>query len=214
VAPWIADHGRSTMLTLFDFAGSGNGYKVRLALHRLGMPYALVPVDILRGESRTPAFLALSPNGKVPVLRLADGTVLTESNAILWYLAEGTPLLPEGRLPRARVLEWMFFEQYSHEPAIAVARFIHHCLAADHPRRAELPGLEARGHTALGVMEGHLRDRAFLVGETASIADLALFAYTHVAGEGGFDLTAYPAVRGWLTRIAGQPGHVAITGAG
>ena len=199
------------MLTLHDYLPSGNGYKCRLLLHQLGIPFRLVEHDIMQGETRTPEFLAKNPNGRIPALELADGTVLAESNAILFYLAEGTPFLPEDRLGRAQVLQWMFFEQYSHEPFIAVARFIRHLLPPDTPRRAELPRLEQGGYAALGVMERRLAEHPFLVADRYTIADIALYAYTHVADDGGFDLTGFPAVRAWLERVATQPGHVPIT---
>src|SRR3712207_6775704 len=147
------------MLRLHDFLSSGNGYKCRLLLHQLGIPYERVELDILKGETRTPEFLAKNPNGRVPALELEDGTVLAESNAILFYLAGGTPLLPEGRLDRAQALQWLFFEQYSHEPFVAVARFIRHFLPEDSPRRADLPRLEQGGYAALGVMERRLAER-------------------------------------------------------
>ena len=199
------------MLTLHDYLPSGNGYKCRLLLHQMGIPFRLVAHDIMQGETRTPEFLAKNPNGRIPALELADGTVLAESNAILFYLAEGTPFLPEDRLGRAQVLQWMFFEQYSHEPFIAVARFIRHLLPPDTPRRAELPRLEQGGYAALGVMERRLAEHPFLVADRYTIADIALYAYTHVADDGGFDLTGFPAVRAWLERVATQPGHVPIT---
>ena len=199
------------MLTLYDYLSSGNGYKCRLLLHQLGIPYRRVELDILKGETRTPEFLAKNPNGRMPTLELEDGTLLAESNAILFYLAEGTPFLPADRLGRAQVLQWLFFEQYSHEPFIAVARFIHHLLPPDTPRRAELPRLQAGGHAALGVMERRLSDHRFLVGDHYTIADIALYAYTHVADEGGFDLAAYPGVLAWLQRVAALPGYVPIT---
>ena len=198
------------MLTLHDFLESGNGYKVRLLLHQLAIPFRRVEHDILRGETRTPGFLAKNPNGRIPLLELEDGTCLAESNAIQWYLAEGTPLLPEDRLRRAQVLQWMFFEQYSHEPYIAVLRFWTHAgrLAE---KAAELPERRERGYQALGVMEAHLAERDWFVGTGYSIADIALYAYTHVAGEGGFELERFPAVRRWLARVAGQPRHIPIT---
>jgi glutathione S-transferase len=199
------------MLKLHDFLSSGNGYKCRLLLRQLGIPFERVELDILKGETRTPEFLAKSPNGRIPALELEDGTVLAESNAILFYLADGTPFLPEGRLERAQALQWLFFEQYSHEPFIAVARFIRHFLPEDNPRRADLPRLEQGGHAALGVMERRLADRPFLVADRYTIADIGLYAYTHVADEGGFDLEPYPGVRRWLERVAAQPGHVPIT---
>jgi glutathione S-transferase len=199
------------MLRLYDFPDSGNGYKVRLLLHRLAIPFELVEVDILKGETRTPDFLARNPNGRIPVLELDDGTCLPESNAILAYLAEGTPYLPDTRLDRARVLQWMFFEQYSHEPNIATVRFWlkHDRLTPE--REAMLPGRREQGYAALAVMEVHLSGRPFLVADRFTIADIALYAYTHVAGEGGFDLSGYPAVRAWLGRVAGQDGHVPMT---
>jgi glutathione S-transferase len=199
------------MLTLYDYLPSGNGYKCRLLLHQLGVPFRRVELDILKGETRTPEFLAKNPNGRIPALELEDGTVLAESDAILFYLAEGTPFLPNDRLGRAQVLQWLFFEQYSHEPFIAVARFIHHLLPPDTPRRAELPRLEQGGYGALGVLERRLVEHPFLVADRYTIADVALYAYTHVAEEGGFDLAGYSAVRAWLERVADQPGHVPIT---
>ena len=199
------------MLTLYDYLSSGNGYKCRLLLAQLGIPYRRVELDIMQGETRTPQFLARNPNGRIPALELEDGTVLSESDAILFYLAEGTPYLPDDRLGRAQVLQWLFFEQYSHEPFIAVARFICHLLPPDTPRRAELPRLEKGGHAALGVMERRLADHPFLVADRYTIADIALYAYTHVAGEGEFDLAGYPGVRAWLARVAGQPRHLPIT---
>jgi glutathione S-transferase len=200
------------MFTVYGMSDSGNCYKVRLALEQLGLPYRWVEVDSSKGETRTPAFLAMNPNGKVPTLGLEDGAHLPESNAILHYLAEGTPLLPGDRLGRARALQWMFFEQYSHEPYIAVARFILRYLPRDTPRRAELPRLQERGRQALTVMEQHLAAQPFFAGRAYSIADIALFAYTHCAAEGGFDLAAYPAVNAWIDRVRGQPRHVALPG--
>ncbi|RMD64470.1 MAG: glutathione S-transferase family protein [Alphaproteobacteria bacterium] len=199
------------MLRLYDYPSSGNGYKVRLLLALLGTAYERVDLDIEKGETHTADFLARNPNGKIPVLELEDGTALPESNAILWYLAEGTSYLPEGRLERAQVLRWMFFEQYSHEPYVAVARFI-----LMHPgmARGQAPLLrekQDRGYQALGVMEGHLAGRAFFVGESLSVADIALYAYTHVAEEGGFDLGRFPALTAWLARVARTPGYVPIT---
>ena len=196
------------MLRLYDNRTSGNGYKPRLLLAHLGIPYDRVEIDILKGESRTPAFLAKNPNGRIPVLELGDGTCLAESDAILFYLAEGSRFLPSGRLARALTLQWMFFEQYSHEPFVAVARhWIRHVGMTDE-QRARLPALQDGGRAALSVMEGHLRRADWFGGEAMTIADIALYAYTHVAGEGGFDLDAWPAVRAWLDRVAAEPGHV------
>mgnify|MGYP001196742809 CR=1 FL=1 len=199
-------------MRLYDFLESGNGYKVRLALHQLGLPFTRVELDIVAGATRTPDFLAKNPNGRIPTLELADGTYLAESNAILFYLATGTPLLPDDRLECAQVLQWMFFEQYSHEPNIATARFWLHHTELTPERRAALAEKKRLGDAALGVMESHLgASRTYFVGERYTIADIALYAYTHVADEGGFDLAPFPAVRAWLARVASQPGHVPIT---
>jgi glutathione S-transferase len=199
------------MLRLYDDPISGNGDKVRLLLGRLGRDYEYVPVDVTKGATRRPSFLALNPNGRIPLLRLDDGSHLAESNAILVYLAEGTRFWPADRLGRAQALQWMFFEQYSHEPAIAVARYWRHLPEMDETQARRLPELDARGHAALGVMEGHLASRDFFVDAGFGVADIALYAYTHVADEGGFDLAGYPNVRAWLDRVAAQPGHVAMT---
>ncbi len=199
------------MLRLYDYLDSGNGYKVRLLLHQLDIPFELVEVDIMQGETQTPEFRARNPIGKIPILELEDGGYLPESNAILFYLAEGTAYLPDERLARAQVLRWMFFEQYSHEPYVAVARFWLKHLGLNEARRAELAERQEKGRAALGVMERHLASRSFFVGEAFSIADIALYAYTHVANEGGFDLTELPAVQAWLGRVRDQPGHVEIT---
>jgi glutathione S-transferase len=196
------------MFIVFGMSDSGNCYKVRLALEQLGLAYRWVEVDSASGDTRTPEFLAMNPNGKVPTLQLEDGSFLPESNAILNYLAEGSRLLPTGRLERARVLQWMFFEQYSHEPYVAVARAIVRYQPPDSPRRAELPRLLERGAQALSVMEQHLRHEPFFVGARYSIADIALYAYTHCAADGGFELSAYPAIGSWLERVKSQPRHV------
>jgi glutathione S-transferase len=198
-------------MVLYDYLDSGNGFKIRLLLAQLGESYRWVELDILANQTRTPEFLAKNPNGRIPALGLDDGTCLAESNAILWYLAEGTAFIPEDRLQRAQVLQWMFFEQYSHEPYVATPRFIVKHLPADSPRRAELPERMARGRAALGVMETQLSRHRFFVGETYSIADIALYAYTHVAHEAHFDLTPYPAVRAWMERVAAQPRYVPLT---
>jgi glutathione S-transferase len=198
------------MLTVYGMASSGNCYKVKLALEQLALPYRWVEVDTTKGETRTPEYLARNANGQVPLLGLEDGSWLPESDAILWYLAEGTPLAPADRMGRARALQWMFFEQYSHEPCIAVARFILYYLPADTPRRAELPRLQERGRKALSVMEQHLAREPYFAGGRYSIADIALYAYTHCAADGGFDLGAYPSVRAWLERVRSQPRHVAL----
>ena len=199
------------MLRLYDNQISGNGYKVRLFLTQLALPFERVEVDIFKGETRTPEFLAMNPNGRIPTLRLEDGSHLAESNAILCYLAEGSPFWPAERTARAETLQWLFFEQYSHEPYIAVLRFWAHLPELTALQQAERPGRKARGEDALGVMEKHLGQRSFFVGERYGIADIALYAYTHVAEEGGFDLAAYPAIRAWLARVAAEPNHVPIT---
>jgi glutathione S-transferase len=199
------------MQTLYDYLDSGNGYKIRLLLALLEQPYRWVELDIMKGETRTPEFLAKNPNGRIPALELDDGTCLAESDAILWYLAEGTPFLPAQRTERAQVLQWMFFEQYSHEPYVATPRFILKHLPADSPRRAELPKRLEQGRAALGVMERHLTGRRYFVGERYSIADMALYAYTHVAHEAQLDLTPFKEIRTWLDRVAGQPRHIPIT---
>lgn len=193
---------------VFGTSTSGNCHKVRLALDLLHIPYRWHEIDIMKGETRTPEFLRMNPRGQVPLLQIDDHTWLPESNAILCYLADGTDLWPGDRLQRAQVLRWLFFEQYSHEPYIAVARFIRAFLKQ--PQHARLAELERRGYEALGVMEQHLASRAFFVGTTFSIADIALFAYTHKADEGGFDLAAYPAVRAWLGRCFERPGLTAM----
>jgi glutathione S-transferase len=199
---------RMSMPTLYGFSPSGNCHKVRLLLEQLGRPYRWVETDSSRGATRTPEFLALNPNGKVPLLVLDDGRSLAESNAMLFWLAEGSAFLPGDAWQRAQALRWMFFEQYSHEPYVAVARFIRGWTPADSARRAELPRLRERGHQALAVMERHLLAAPWFTGPQYGIADIALFAYTDVAGEGGFDLAPYPAIREWLARVRATPGFV------
>ena len=199
----------SEMVTVYGMKASGNCFKVQLLLEQLGQPYRWVEINSAVGETRTPDFLAKNPNGKVPLLELEDGRTLAESNAILCYLAEGSGLLPDDRWQRAQTMQWLFFEQYSHEPYIAVARFISNWLAHDHPRREELPRLRERGYQALDIMEGRLAKNDFLVDAGYGIADIALYAYTHEAPMGGFDLLQYPAIQSWLTRVESQPGFVA-----
>lgn len=191
---------------------SGNCYKVKLILTLLGKPYQWVPVDILKGETQSEAFLALNPNGKIPVLELEDGTTLWESNAILNFLAEGSDLLPSEPRLRTQVLQWQFFEQYSHEPYVAVARFIKLYQGMPAEREEEYRTCLARGYKALKVMEQQLSRTPYLVGEQYSIADIALYAYTHVAEEGGFDLSRFPAVLAWRDRVASHPKHVGMLG--
>ena len=193
------------MLGIHGMSASGNCYKVRLLLEQLGQPYAWHEVDVLGGATRAPAFLSMNPCGQVPVLEYAPGQYLPESGAILCYLAAGTPFWPDERLARAATLRWMFFEQYSHEPYVAVARYICHFLPAGHPRRAELPRLHEHGNEALRVMERHLASNDWFAADRYTIADIALFAYTQAAADGGFDLGGYPAVSRWLGRVCAQP---------
>ncbi len=198
------------MITLYDYLDSGNGYKIRLLLAQLQRPYRHVELDIMRGATRTPEFLAINPNGRIPALRLEDGRQLWESDAILWYLADGSAFVPADPFLRAQVLQWMFFEQYSHEPYVATPRYILRHLPADSPRRAELPQRQARGRDALAVMERHLQQGEYFVGGHYGIADIALYAYTHVAEDGGLALEPYPQLRAWLARVAAQPRHVGL----
>jgi len=200
------------MLRLYDYSDSGNGYKVRLLLSMLGRPFDRIECDILKGETRTPAFLAKNPNGRIPVLETEDGQFLAESNAILFYLADGTGYLADDAFGRARTLQWLFFEQYSHEPNIATSRFWLKHTGIDDAKRAALADKRKAGHAALAVMDGHLAENAWFVGERFGIADIALYAYTHVADEGGFDLADYPGVRAWIARVAALRGHVSMTG--
>lgn len=197
------------MLKLYAMQSSGNSYKVRLLLSKLQQPFQLVDVDLLRGENRTPEFMMKNPEGRVPLLELPGGRYLAESNAILFYLAEGTDLLPESRFQRAEVLRWMFFEQHSHEPAIAAARFWLKLVRGGRDLRThEIDRWMEEGYAALRVMERHLGRRPFFVDGAMTIADIALYAHTHVAHEGDFDLDGFPAVRDWLARVASAPGHV------
>jgi glutathione S-transferase len=189
-------------------SSSGNCYKLRLLAELLQLPYEWIELDIRTGVTRQAEFLSKNPNGRVPTPEYEPGRYLAESDAILVYLAEGSAFWPGSRLDRAQALQWMFFEQYSHEPYIAVARFICLLLPAEHPRRGELARLHERGYQALAVMEQHLARRTFFVGDACSVADIALFAYTHAASDGGFDLQRYPAVRAWIARIEALPRFV------
>lgn len=200
------------MLKVYGDYNSGNCYKIKLMLHLLGLEYEWLSVDILNGETETPAFLAKNPNGKVPVLELEDGTFLWESNAILNYLADGSEFLPTEPRLRTQVLQWQFFEQYSHEPYVAVARFIQFYLGLPQERLEEYRKLQKRGYKALDVMEQQLARTPYLVGEHYSIADVTLYAYTHVAHQGGFDLAGYPSIQAWLQRVASHPRHVTMLG--
>ena len=198
------------MLTVYGDYNSGNCYKIKLMLHLLGLEYQWQAVDILRGDTQTPEFLAKNPNGKVPVLELEDGTCLWGSNAILNYLADGSEFLPTEPRLRTQVLQWQFFEQYSHEPYVAVARFIQFYLGLPETRLEEYRALQKRGYKALDVMEQQLARTPYLVGGCYSIADVTLYAYTHVAHQGGFDLSGYSAIRSWLQRVASHPRHVGM----
>jgi glutathione S-transferase len=199
------------MIKVYGMSLSGNCHKVRMVLEALHQRYAWIEIDPSKGETRTPEFLGRNPNGKVPVVELEPGVYLPESNAIICYLADASPLLPADRLLRARVLAWLFFEQYSHEPYIAVARFLCRFHSDPASQRALLESKMPGGYRALEVIENALADAPFLVGGRYTIADIALYAYTHVADEGGFDLARFPAIRGWLSRVAAQPGYVAMT---
>jgi glutathione S-transferase len=199
------------MHRLFDSAISGNAYKVRLLLAHLGIPCERVKMSVDDGSTRTPEFLKINPNGKVPALQFPDGRVLFESNAILFYLAQNTKYWPEDPWAQGQAMQWTCFEQYSHEPTIAVVRHWVAHLGKTSANEPLLPAKIAGGERALAVMEGHLARHRWFAGEAYSIADIALYAYTHVAEEGGFDLGRLPAIRDWLGRVAAQPGHVAIT---
>lgn len=197
---------------LHDNRPSGNAYKVRLLLTLLDIPFERIEYDTDRGDTRTPAFLALNPNGRVPVLEIGGGRCLAESNAILCYLADDTHFQPADRFQRSQVMQWLFFEQYSHEPNIATLRhWLTHGVEMTPFRRAALPVKRELGDAALTVMEQHLAHREWFVGTAYSIADIALYAYTHVAHEGGFDLGRYPAIRNWIERVAAEPRHIRIT---
>ncbi|MEA2952287.1 MAG: glutathione S-transferase [Alphaproteobacteria bacterium] len=197
------------MYTLYSMQRSGNSYKVRLALAKLGIPYRLVEVDILKGESHTPEFLAMNPSGQVPLLEVAPGRYLAESNAILWYVAGGTPLAPDERIERAMTLQWMFFEQHSLEPNIGAAWFWLSLIKGGRElQRHALEDWMEQGYRALGVMEKHLKAHRFFVGDRLTIADIALYAYTHIAHECDYDLSSCPYTRAWVARVAAEPVHV------
>lgn len=199
------------MLTIYSQPDSGNCYKPRLLLAKLGKPFKHVAVSSLDGSTRTPEYLAKNPNGKVPLLELEDGRFIAESNAILLYLAENTRYLPKDAYERALVYQWLFFEQYSHEPYVAVRRAL-----MVYPERARdatperLASTLVGGEKALGVMEEQLKKTPFLVGDSLTVADIALYAYTHEAHRGGFNMERYPAINAWLTRIAADEGHVLL----
>ncbi|HTT98429.1 MAG TPA: glutathione S-transferase family protein [Rhizomicrobium sp.] len=201
------------MLTLHQMQISGNCYKVRLCARQLGIPLKLKDYGLKDGSTRTPEFLAKNSNGRVPMLEFDDGRILPESGAILWFLAEGTKLIPEDRWERAQMLQWMFFEQYSHEPYIAVARFwLAYADRARLDQKRHLVGeWHEGGNAALRVMETHLAGHHWFGGSHYSIADIALYGYTHAANEGGFDLSRYPAVTAWLARVTREPGYIPLS---
>jgi glutathione S-transferase len=199
------------MITLYDYLESGNPFKVRLVLALRGIPFRRIECDILKGETRTPAFLAKYPNGRIPAVELEDGRTLFESNAILSYFAEGSPLAGRDAFERAQILQWMCFEQYSHEPNIATLRFWVLAKLLAHKTAAEIEAKRTWGNAALAIMDAQLATHAFFVSERFTAADIALFAYTHVAHEGEFDLARYPAVQRWIARVEAQPGFVPIS---
>lgn len=198
------------MLTLYDDPISGNGYKARLILRLTGRDFRVVDLDIMKSETRTAEFLAINPNGKIPALVFEDGRVLSESNAILFHFAENTDYLPSDPFARAQVMQWLFWEQYSHEPNIATSRFLRLHVEMTDEVQATLEAKKAPGEAALALMETQLALKDYLVGDGFTIADIALYAYTHVAEEGGFNLGSYPAIRRWIGRIEAEPGFVPL----
>jgi glutathione S-transferase len=198
------------MYTVYGDIQSGNCYKIKLLMSFLKVEHEWHHVDILAGETHTPEFEKMNPNTRIPVLEFADGRTLVESNAILNFLADGTALLPSEAFARAQVLQWQFFEQYSHEPYIATARYINKYLGLPQERRSEYEAKQAGGHKALSVMEKQLMETDFLVGDTLTIADISLYAYTQVADEGGFDLSRYAAIGKWMERIQQQQDYIGM----
>jgi glutathione S-transferase len=196
------------MLKIYGDSRSGNCYKIQLLCAELGIKYDWEEVDILAGDTRTPQFLAMNANGRIPLLELPDGRYLAESNSILYYLADGSEFFAGDTYERANILRWMFFEQYSHEPYIATSRFIIKYLGNPADRRSALEEKRAGGLAALAILDQQLQGHPFITGDNYNIADIALFAYTHVADEGGFDLEDYPAIRAWIEHIIGRPNYV------
>ena len=192
------------MMKLFGDVRSGNCYKVQLTCALLGIPYEYIAIDILAGDTKTPEFLARSSVGQIPIVALDDGTILRESNAILYYLAQGSNLFPKDIVYQTQVLSWQYFEQYSHEPYIAVARFIQLYLGLPEDKRAEFEAKQIGGNNALMIMNKHLAHHSYFVGGVLSIADISLFAYTHKAAEGGFNLAEYPHIKQWIKRIESE----------
>lgn len=200
------------MNTLYATRGSGNCFKAFLVMKQLRIPFHLVAVDVLKGETRKPAYLAINPNGTVPYLKLADGRGIGESNAMLWYLAEGSPLIPDDAFSRAKMLQWMFFEQSSLEPYISPARFLISILPSGSAgREKDIAAWQERGRKGLKLLDDHLRGRKFIVGDRYTVADIGVFGYTHVADEGGFDFADYPAVRDWIARVEDTEGFVPLS---
>lgn len=198
------------MLQLYDNVASGNAYKVRLMLAHLDLPYERIPVSVTDRSDRQDLFAGKNPALRIPVLRLEDGRFLAESNAIIWYLAEGTSYLPDDRYGRGQVLQWMFFEQYDHEPNVAVARFLLHYGGAPEEHAELIAQKQKLGHKALRAMDQRLAESEFLASAEYTVADIALYAYTHVAEQAGMSLDEHPNVESWLGRVAAQPGHVTI----
>lgn len=195
------------MITLYDNLDSGNAYKVRLLLSHLNIDFERIEIDVFAGVTRRPEFLKLNANGRVPTLKLDDGRCISESNAILYFFGRDSDYFPDDLWQQATTLQWMFFEQYSHEPYVAVARSIQHDPRADAAKKKQIPTLIERGHSALSVMEQHLSSSEWFTGDQYGIADMALYAYTHVAPDGGISLQNYPAIKHWLSQIANRPGH-------
>ncbi len=193
------------MLKLYEFSPSGNCYKIRLLLTQLEIPFERIEIDITKGESRSPEFLQKNPNGRIPVLEIEPGKFLSESNAILFYLSAGTKFFPTNKWEQAQVMQWLFFEQYSHEPYIATSRYWISILGKAEEYKAEIKQKQSEGYAALDVMEKHLEKHQFFVGDSYTIADISLFAYTHVADEGGFDLNQFSAIQNWIEKVKNQP---------
>lgn len=198
------------MITVYGDEKSGNCYKIKLTLALLKIDYQWFDIDIMAGGTQTKAFLAKNPNGKLPIIELDDGRVLAESNAIIGYLAAGSRLIPDDKFNNALMYQWLFFEQYSHEPCIAVARFIKLYQGMPLERQAEFDNLQIQGGKVLKLIDNQLAGQAFMLGELFSLADIALYAYTHVAHEGGFDLSVYPNLQQWLANVESQAGFVSM----
>ena len=201
---------KENLVKIYGDIQSGNCYKVKLLTTLIEIEHEWIEVDILANETQSDSFLTKNPNGKIPLLELEDGSCISESNAILNYLASNTPLIGNSRFTSAKILQWQFFEQYSHEPFIAVARFIAKYLGLPEDRKAEFEAKQAGGHKALKVMEEQLQKTPYLVGDELTVADISLYGYTHVAHEGGFDLSEYPAIQQWIERIQSNPKYISM----